>query len=26
VLGRFGRDPSLYPGAIGQSRWSLVRF
>ena len=26
VLGRNGRDPSLYPGAVGQSRWSLVRF
>jgi hypothetical protein len=26
VLGRSGRDPSLYPGAVGQSRWSLVRF
>lgn len=26
VLGRHGRDPSLYPGAIGQSRWSVVRF
>jgi hypothetical protein len=26
VLGRYGRDPSLHPGALGQSRWSLVRF
>jgi hypothetical protein len=26
VVGRSGRDPSLYKGAVGQSRWSLVSF
>jgi hypothetical protein len=26
VVGRSGRDPSLYQGSIGQSRWSLVSF